>query len=56
MYQLLFKIIFMSFTPLPINPKLTRPDPTKNYWTFTCDGWRSPYHIAQLHYNDTKSD
>ena len=46
MYWLLLKLVVLSFVPLPINPKLTRPDPTKNFWTFACDEWRSPYQLA----------
>jgi hypothetical protein len=50
MYWILFKMVVLSFVPLPLNPKLTRPDPTKNLWTFTCDEWRSVYQLAKLHY------
>ena len=55
MYWLLFKLVLASFVPLPINPKLTRPDPVKNFWTFSCDEWRSPYQLAVMHYVDSKS-
>ena len=50
MYWLFLKLIVASFVPLPINPKVTRPIPTKNFWTFTCDEWKSAYQIAKLHY------
>jgi hypothetical protein len=45
----------LSFVPLPVNPKLTRPDPKKNFWTFTCDEWKSPYQLVKIHYLDSKS-
>lgn len=45
----------LSFVPLPVNPKLTRPDPKKNFWTFTCDEWKSPYQLVKIHYLDPKS-
>lgn len=50
MYWELFKIIMMTFTPMPINPKLTRPDPTKNSWTFSCDEFKSAYQIIKNFY------
>jgi hypothetical protein len=55
MYWLLLKLVALSFVPLPVNPKLTRPDPKKNFWTFACDEWRSPYQLAVMHYVDAKS-
>jgi hypothetical protein len=50
MYLILFKMVVLAFVPLPLNPKLIRPDPTKNLWTFTCDAWRSVYQLALAHY------
>lgn len=50
MYWILLKMVVLSFVPLPFNPKLTRPDPVKNLWTFTCDEWRSVYQLAVAHY------
>lgn len=51
-WWLLLKIIVMSFVPLPINPKMTRPDPKKNFWTFTCDGFTSCFKVVKVFYTD----
>jgi hypothetical protein len=50
MYWLLFKLVVMSFVPLPVNPKITRPDPTKNFWTFECDVFTSCFNMAKVFY------
>ena len=50
MYWFLLKILALTFLPLPIHPKLTRPDPKKNFWTFECDEFKSPYELAKLVY------
>jgi hypothetical protein len=55
MYWLLLKLTLLTFVPLPVRPKLTRPDPAKNLWTFECDRWISPYHLAVMYYIDYKS-
>jgi hypothetical protein len=52
-WWLLFKIVALSFVPLPVNPKLTRPDANKNFWTFECDGFTSGFHVAKVFYTDT---
>lgn len=54
MYWLFLKLVFLTFVPLPINPKVTRPDPTKLFWTFTCDEFKSPYQLARIFYTDTR--
>ena len=54
MYWLLLKLVFLTFVPLPINPKVTRPDPKKLFWTFTCDEFKSPYQLARMFYTDTR--
>jgi hypothetical protein len=54
MYWLLLKIALLTFVPLPVHPKLTRPDPAKNLWTFECDRWISPYHLAVMYYMDSQ--
>lgn len=43
-------LLLLTFVPLPVNPKLTRPDPKKNFWTFACDEWKSPYQLARWRY------
>ena len=53
MYWALFKILFATFVPLPINPRLKRPDPSKNLWTFECDGFTSCFEAAKIFYKDT---
>ena len=50
MWWVLFKLMVMTFVPLPINPKINRPDRTKLFWTFTCDEFKSPYQIAKIFY------
>ena len=49
----LFKIVLTVFVPLPINPRLKRPDPAKNFWTFECDGFTSCFQAAKVFYTDT---
>jgi hypothetical protein len=53
MYWLLFKLVLCTLVPLPIHPKITRPDPKKYFWTFTCDEFKSPYQLAKLFYLET---
>jgi hypothetical protein len=53
MYWLLFKLVVLAFVPLPVNPKLARPDPKKNFWTFECDAFTSGFKVAQIFYKDT---
>lgn len=55
MYWLLLKLTLLTFVPLPVHPKLTRPDPTKNLWTFECEKWISPYHLAVMYYVDSQN-
>lgn len=50
MYWTILKLVFMTFVPLPVHPKLTRPDPKKNFWTFTCDEFKSAYQLAREFY------
>jgi hypothetical protein len=50
---LLLKLVLVTFVPLPVNPKLTRPDPKKNFWTFACDEWKSPYQLARVIYAES---
>ena len=49
----MLKLIALAVVPLPINPKLTRPHPKKNLWTFACDEWKSPYQIAKAFYAES---
>ena len=53
MYWILLKLTVLSFVPLPINPRIKRPYPTKNFWTFECDGFTSCFHTAKVFYTDT---
>lgn len=53
MYWLLLKLVVLSFVPLPVNPKITRPDPAKNFWTFECDAFTSCFKVAKVFYTDT---
>lgn len=54
MYWLLLKLVALTFMPLPVNPKVGRPDPKKNFWTFTCDEWKSPYQLVKVLYLESK--
>jgi hypothetical protein len=48
MYWTLVKIVLLSLYPcIPVNPKITRPDPGKNVWTFCCDGWTSFWQLGR---------
>ena len=55
MYWILLKLMFMTFVPLPVNPKVTRPDPKRLFWTFTCDEFKSAFQLAKVFYTDTKA-
>jgi len=52
-WWLVFKMVVLSFLPIPVNPKLTRPDSKKNFWTFECDGFTSCFQVAKVFYKDT---
>ena len=42
-----FWLLFLAFVPLvPTNLKLTRTDPVKNHWVFTCT-WKDPVMVAR---------
>ena len=53
MLWILFKMFVLTFVPLPIHPKVTRPDPTRNVWTFTCDGFKSPFQLIKAIHTKT---
>lgn len=53
MLWFILKLIAVSFVPLPIHPKLTRPDPKKNFWTFACDEFKSPYQLIRKFYTQS---
>jgi hypothetical protein len=54
MYWALLKIVFLTFVPIvPINPKLTRPDPAKNSWVFECESFTSCFDLAKVFYRET---
>jgi hypothetical protein len=44
--KLLYAIISVII-PIPLNPRLNRPDSTKNFWTFECDGFTSVFQEAK---------
>jgi hypothetical protein len=47
MYWQLFKLIIFTFAPyIPVNPKIRRPDPTKNLWTLECTRFESVYQAG----------
>lgn len=47
MYWLLFKLLLALMVPWPVDASLTRPDPTKNSWVFTCREWKSPFRMIK---------
>ena len=54
MYWALLKIVFLTFVPIvPINPKLTRPDPAKNSWVFECESFMSCFDLAKMFHKKT---
>jgi hypothetical protein len=53
MYWFLIKLIALTFVPIPINPKVTRPDNKKLFWTFQCDEFKSAYQLAKIFYTDS---
>ena len=48
MYWFLLKLAILALVPLPVNAKITRPDPTKNEWTFTCDEFKSAWQLVKI--------
>ena len=53
-YWSLLKIVFLTFVPLvPINPKLTRPDPAKNSWVFECESFTSCFDLAKTFHRES---
>jgi hypothetical protein len=53
MYWFIIKLFALSLVPLPINPKITRPDPKKLFWTFTCDEFKSAFQISKIFYTES---
>lgn len=51
MYWEILRLVLLTFVPLPVCPKLTRPDPKKNFWTFTCDDFKSVYQTTRDFYS-----
>jgi len=50
MLWILFKMFVLTFAPLPIHPKITRPDPKRNVWMFSCDEFKSPFQLISAFY------
>ena len=42
------KIVALAFVPVPVYPRLNRPDPAKNLWTFECSGFTSVFQEAKV--------
>lgn len=49
----LFKVVALTFVPIPVRPVLKRPDLSKNFWTFECEGFTSCYDLAKTFYLET---
>jgi hypothetical protein len=54
MYWFLAKFCILVCAPLPIGARITRPDPTKNEWVFTCREWKAPWQLAREFYLEQK--
>jgi len=54
MFWFIGKILALALLPLPINPKVTRPDPKKLFWTFTCDEFKTTYQMVKTFYSNLK--
>jgi hypothetical protein len=53
MFWVLLKCVTLFFVPLPVGPKLTRPDPAKNLWTFECAEWKSGFQMCKIFYTES---
>lgn len=53
MLWVFLKCVTLFFIPLPVDPKLTRPNPTKNLWTFECSEWKSGFQHFKIFYTET---
>ena len=53
MLWVLFKCVALFCVPLPVGPKLTRPDPSKNLWTFECSEWKSGFQHLKIFYTES---
>lgn len=40
------RLVLWSLVPLPVNPVVSRPDKSKNFWTFSCDSFTTPFEIV----------
>ena len=48
MYWEIFNTLVLLFSPIvPVNPKLKRPNPSKNFWTFECDSFTTAWSTIQ---------
>ena len=48
MYWTLFQVLLLTCAPiLPVGVRITRPDPTKNEWIFTCQEWKAAWQLAR---------
>jgi hypothetical protein len=54
-WWLLFKMVVLTFVPLPLNPKITRPDPNKHFWTFECTGFTSCFKTFKIFYSESRT-
>ena len=50
----LLQLIVMTFVPMPVGASITRPDPSKNEWIFSCIEFKSPYQLARQVYIEYK--
>lgn len=54
MYWFLAKLCILVCAPLPIGARITRPDPTKNGWVFSCLEWKPAWRLVRDLYLEQK--
>jgi len=48
MYWEIFNTLVLALSPIvPVNPRLKRPNPAKNFWTFECDSFTSAWQVLK---------
>jgi hypothetical protein len=56
MYWTLFQVLIVTCAPIiPMGARITRPDPAKNEWIFTCQEWKAAWQLAREVYLEQKA-
>lgn len=49
MYWEIFNTLVLVLSPIvPVNARLKRPNPAKNFWTFECDSFTSAWSLLKI--------